>query len=753
MQRLLLSLASLLLIAGLHAQAPFCPGETFEGMAPISMNSCDLVEYQGDLYGISAWPGPPNSTLTKYDIATGVSTVISIPPFPLGETSLTEHNGKLYIFGGWTGTSPSNQAHTYDIASNSWQNLPNMPVNMTQTSAVTLGNSIYITGGTLGVTVQHFLRFDVATNSYTTLTPPSNFTNSKLLVRGGQVLCLGGHRYGSGGFETSALFNVYDIASDTWQSLPNMPLPRTKIAATIWGDFLYVFGGYTVPPYVEHLDYFVFDLLASQWTVSTDLIPAPVNGAITVSDTIYLASAAGSWKYYCTGTAPPIECGISTSSDTVCDGGMVTLTATTTMPGVGNSGSQIFIPGGGVSDIDGNTYSSVIIGNQEWMAENLRTTRYQNGDTIPHLMNSGDWGTTSQGAWCHFTNDPAYEIPYGKLYNAFAAIDPRNVCPSGWHVASDAEWTALEQYLGGSSIAGGKLKETGTAHWLSPNTGATNESGFMAVGAEYRDVGGNWGPNLNAKVNGLFWTSTSDSINPLCWARRLGYASVDVLRENHVSTHGFSVRCVKNSTGLGLLEYDWSTGDSTASISVSPAQSTTYTVAITNGTDSCTASVTIVVAPLPMPDILVSGNMLSTTTVGTSYQWYLNGLAIPGAMNDTLDLSGNGLYTVEVTDALGCTGMSDPYPYFSTIVPSLDARNPRIYPNPSNGVFQLEMNHAGLFSVDVYDVSGRLVHSQVFQTSGVHTTRPLDLTDLAKGSYTVQVRSAWAPVSQLVVIE
>lgn len=753
MRRLHLFLANLMFVTSAQAQVPFCAGETFGTMPPILSYSSDLVSYQGSVYAIHA---ATPLALSKYDTSSGTVSTLAPPSFFLAESSIAVHGDKLYVFGGWTGSSPSNHAHVYDIVLNTWQTLPNMPVSITQTSAVALGDNIYITGGTLGVTVQHFIRYNVPSNSYSILASPSSYANSKLIHYNGSVYCFGGHRYNGNSMETSDLFQEYDTISNTWQGLTNMPFARTKLGATIWGDYLYIFGGHTCTggvfaSYTPEDDYFVYDFASSQWVVSSYV--TPVSGAqacIAMGDTIYTTNL---WKYFCAGTAPPVECGISTSSDTVCDGGMITLAATTTMPGVGNSGSQIFIPGGGASDIDGNTYSSVIIGNQEWMGENLRTSRYQNADTIPHLFNSGDWGATAQGAWCHFTNDPAFENPYGKLYNAFSAVDPRNVCPAGWHVPSDPEWTALEQYLGGSSIAGGKLKETGTAHWLSPNTGATNESGFGAVGAEYRDVGGNWGPNLNAKVNGLYWTSTADTINPLCWARRLGYASVDVLHENHAATHGFAVRCMKNTTGLGLLEYDWSTGDSTASISASPAQSTTYTVDITNGTDSCTASVTIVVAPLPMPDILVSGSALSTTTVGVSYQWYLDGLAIPGAMNDTLDLSGNGLYTIEVTDALGCTGVSDPFPYFSTNVPSLDARSPRVYPNPSAGMFQLEMNHAGLFAVNVYDVSGRIVHSEVFQSPGVHTTRALELTNLARGSYTVQVQSAGAAVSQQVIIE
>jgi uncharacterized protein (TIGR02145 family) len=146
-----------------------------------------------------------------------------------------------------------------------------------------------------------------------------------------------------------------------------------------------------------------------------------------------------------------------------------------------------------ITDVDGNVYTSVTIGTQVLMVENLKTTRYRNGDLI---------GTTTPATKdIHAEANPKYQwaydgnesnvVTYGRLYTWDAVTDSRNLCPTGWHVPSDAEWTTLT-YLGGESAAGGKLKEAGTAHWLAPNTGATNESGFTALPGGIRDTDGDF---------------------------------------------------------------------------------------------------------------------------------------------------------------------------------------------------------------------------------------------------------------------
>jgi len=126
-----------------------------------------------------------------------------------------------------------------------------------------------------------------------------------------------------------------------------------------------------------------------------------------------------------------------------------------------------------VVDIDGNFYHAVAIGTQVWMAENLRTTKYRDGSPIPNVTDSSVWILTTEGAYCNYNNDTTHSNTYGRLYNWYAVIDTRNIAPEGWHVPTQDEWNTLVQFLGGGAVAGGKLKETGTAHWNSPNRGAT----------------------------------------------------------------------------------------------------------------------------------------------------------------------------------------------------------------------------------------------------------------------------------------
>lgn len=154
-----------------------------------------------------------------------------------------------------------------------------------------------------------------------------------------------------------------------------------------------------------------------------------------------------------------------------------------------------------VIDIDGNVYQIVTIGTQVWMAENLKVTHYRNGDVIPNVTDGPTWAGLTTGAYCEYDNNVASVATYGRLYNWYAAVDTRNIAPDGWHVPSDEEWKQLETYLGMSqaeadaiglrgSDEGGMLKETGTSHWDSPNTGATNESGFTALPGGHRRYGG-----------------------------------------------------------------------------------------------------------------------------------------------------------------------------------------------------------------------------------------------------------------------
>ena len=213
------------------------------------------------------------------------------------------------------------------------------------------------------------------------------------------------------------------------------------------------------------------------------------------------------------------------------------------------------VPGAGVQ-MDGYNYQTVVFGNgQEWMAENLRTTKYANGNSIPNVTDNNQWSNLTTGAWSHYNNDSQMENPYGKLYNGYAVLDARNVCPTGWHVPSIVEWTALVDYLGGDSIAGVRMKHD--IYWPNnwggyPVTG-TNESGLGIVHGDRRSSSGEF------DVYGMFpatdlWSSTT-TIDP-----NYGYTEIRIIKftsDENVELqspvvdawprpYGQNIRCIKN---------------------------------------------------------------------------------------------------------------------------------------------------------------------------------------------------------------
>ena len=193
-----------------------------------------------------------------------------------------------------------------------------------------------------------------------------------------------------------------------------------------------------------------------------------------------------------------------------------------------------------VTDIDNNIYHTVTIGTQVWLVENLKVTHFSNGDPIPNVSDFSPWGDLITGAYCDYNNNQSNVIVYGRLYNWFAVNDSRNIAPTGWHVHSDAEWTVLATYLGGESIAGGKLKEAGTTHWLEPNSGATNETGFTGLPGGHRIYDGTF-DYVNS--GGGWWSSTAENDND-AWIRYLDYGAVDFWKYLEDKRYGRSVRCL-----------------------------------------------------------------------------------------------------------------------------------------------------------------------------------------------------------------
>jgi uncharacterized protein (TIGR02145 family) len=198
-----------------------------------------------------------------------------------------------------------------------------------------------------------------------------------------------------------------------------------------------------------------------------------------------------------------------------------------------------------ITDGDDNVYNTVTIGTQTWMAENLKTTKYRNGDligtTTPATLDiTGE--STPKYQWAYDGNENN-AATYGRLYTWYAITDTRNVCPTGWHIPTDTEWTTLVTFLGGDVVAGGKLKETGTTHWTTPNEGATNETGFTALPGGWRPSGGGF---LDFGNFGGWWTSTETSIGyPYDWYA--SYKAGNVYNENDVTKQsGVGVRCLKD---------------------------------------------------------------------------------------------------------------------------------------------------------------------------------------------------------------
>jgi uncharacterized protein (TIGR02145 family) len=199
---------------------------------------------------------------------------------------------------------------------------------------------------------------------------------------------------------------------------------------------------------------------------------------------------------------------------------------------------------GTIIDNDDNVYKTIVIGDQCWLAENLRVTHYCNGDAIPNVTDKITWTGLTTGAYCEYNNDIKNVATYGRLYNWYAVNDGRNIAPAGWHVASDAEWATLIDYLGGEAVAGGKMKETGTTHWKSPNTGATNESGFIALPGGYRYWGGDYDYDY-VTYHAFFWSATEE-VDGLAYGRLLLYILAEVRHTVLPKASGFSVRCVKD---------------------------------------------------------------------------------------------------------------------------------------------------------------------------------------------------------------
>lgn len=198
-----------------------------------------------------------------------------------------------------------------------------------------------------------------------------------------------------------------------------------------------------------------------------------------------------------------------------------------------------------VKDIDGNAYRTIQIGEQVWMAENLKTTRLVDGSPIQLVEKYEEWANLTLPAYCWYNNDSLNGQEFGALYNYYV-VESDQLCPEGWHVPTDEDWIALEIFNDGAGVAGGPMKEAGTAHWKGPNTSASNDCGFTALPGGYRSYNGTF--NL-MRIEGFWWSSTEKSwygSKATVLYRNLSYDDQSLMRDVADKPNGFSVRCVKN---------------------------------------------------------------------------------------------------------------------------------------------------------------------------------------------------------------
>lgn len=206
------------------------------------------------------------------------------------------------------------------------------------------------------------------------------------------------------------------------------------------------------------------------------------------------------------------------------------------------SNTDKFTTGETVTDIDGNIYRTVQIGTQVWMAENLKVTKFKNGDPIVKIIDDSKWEQISEAGFCFYDNNKQLAKSYGNLYNWHVINDARGICPEGWHVPTKDDWQKLSDYLGGNEYSGDKMKETGIKFWNAPNKEATNESGFTALPGGGRDE---FGKFIIDRYGAHWWSSSEDgTVDAVVRSIYYGYASL--MEDSYHKNSGFSIRCLKN---------------------------------------------------------------------------------------------------------------------------------------------------------------------------------------------------------------
>ena len=319
---------------------------------------------------------------------------------------------------------------------------------------------------------------------------------------------------------------LFSTCKKTEDTTSNVPTVSTNTASLVGQKWATLKGTVNANNQICEVS-FEYDTTAS-FKHYINAIPDTVNGNTSTTISALLTGLTANTTYY-------FRTKVISSSYTTYG---TEETFKTTNPGRSLISYNPDLTYGFVMDIDGNIYKTILIGTQTWMAENLKTTSYNDGTVIPFVPGESAWTDLSTPGYCWYNND---SVSYGAIYNWYAAGN-NNLCPTGWHVPSDAEWTTLSTFLGGESIAGDKLKETGTTHWLTSNNNSSNQTGFTALPGGYRSYSASYG---NIKRYGYWWSSTeASSTDAFC--RYIFYSFDNLGRNTSSKNSGFSIRCIKN---------------------------------------------------------------------------------------------------------------------------------------------------------------------------------------------------------------
>ena len=499
-------------------------------------------------------------------------------------------NNKIYVIGGFTGSKYTNTIQEYNITTDSWTTVNLNPsfINVLDAAIGVVNDKIYVIGGSNSDGT-------IASTEELDLCPVSNYTIST-----SSNPSTGGTTSGGGTYQSDQLIIVTATANNGY-TFSNWTENGTSVSTNASYSFTISGNRNLVANFTQNVVNYTISTSSNPSTGGTTsgggtyqsdqsiIVTATANNGYTFSNwtengtsvstnASYSFTISGNRNLVANFTQNVVNYTISTSSNPSTGGKtsgggtyqsdqsiIVTATATngytfsywsengTSVSTNANytftvSGNRSLIanfitsPNNGktVTDIDGNVYSTVTIGSQVWLGQNLKTTKYNDGTSVQLVTENNNWGTISTPAYCWYNNDIGNKNPYGALYNWYA-INTGRLCPQGWHVPSDSEWTIFTNYLGGASISGGKLKEDGLTHWLSPNSGAINSANFSALPGGNRNYFS--GDFYGLGNGGDWWSNTEDEMYN-AWHRSIVYNNSGISRLNPSKSYGFSVRCL-----------------------------------------------------------------------------------------------------------------------------------------------------------------------------------------------------------------